>query len=365
MSAESPVPPLSAPGRRWRRWLLLVLGPVVVVAGAGTAWLVGGRYVITDDASVEADKITISSDVPGIVAAVLVHENEAVAAGQPLFRLDQEPFRIAVASAEARLAMVANDLAALQANDYMTLEQLKAAEDDLRFYDREYRRKSDLAARKVVAESQLDVAGHDLDSARQKLAALKEQVVAVRAQLGGDPDLPVQQQARYRQAQADLDKARRDLAHTQVSAPVDAIVTHVDSLQPGQYLIAAAPALSLVSTGRVWIEANPKETDLTHVVPGQPADVSIDGYPGRHWRAVVASVSPATGSEFAMLPAQNVSGNWIKVVQRIPVRLRLEATTDGPPLRAGMSATVAIDTGRQRSLAALFQTTFARVGDTE
>jgi len=162
-----------------------------------------------------------------------------------------------------------------------------------------------------------------------------------------------------------MDKARRDLAHTQVSAPVNAIVTRVDSLQPGQYLAVAMPALSLVATGRVWVEANPKETELTHVVPGQPAEVVIDGFPDRHWHAVVASVSPATGSEFAVLPAQNVSGNWIKVVQRISVRLRLEGITDGPPLRAGMSATVSIDTGRQRSLATLFQTTFARAGDTE
>ena len=364
MSGQQPGP-VRSPRRPWRRWVLLILGPLVVAAGAGTLWLVGGRYVATDDATVEADKITISSDVSGIVAAVLVRENEPVAAGQPLFRLDDEPFRIAVASAEARLAMVANDLAALQANERMTGQQLKAAEDDLRFYDREYRRQSDLVQRKVVAESQLDVAGHNLDSARQKLAALKDQVASVRAQLGGNPDQPVEQQARYRQAKADLDKARRDLAHTQVSAPVNAIVTRVDSLQPGQYLAVAMPALSLVATGRVWVEANPKETELTHVVPGQPAEVVIDGFPDRHWHAVVASVSPATGSEFAVLPAQNVSGNWIKVVQRISVRLRLEGITDGPPLRAGMSATVSIDTGRQRSLATLFQTTFARAGDTE
>ncbi len=350
---------------QWRRWVLLVLGPLAVAGAAGAFWLIGGRYISTDDAYVEADKITISSDVPGIVAAVLVRENERVAAGQPLFRLDDEPFRIALAGAEARLGVVANDLAVLRANEDMTLEQLKAAEDDLRFYDREYRRQADLVQRKVVAESQFDVAGHNLDSARQKLAVLKQQVVAVRAQLGGDPDRPVEQHAQYRQARADLDKARRDLAHTQVSAPVDGIVTHVDSLQPGQYLLAAAPALSLVATGRVWIEANPKETDLTYVVPGQPAEIQIDSYPGRHWHAVVASVSPATGSEFALLPAQNVSGNWIKVVQRIPVRLRLEAATDGPPLRAGMSATVIIDTGRQRSLAGLFQATFVRAGDTE
>jgi membrane fusion protein (multidrug efflux system) len=242
---------------------------------------------------------------------------------------------------------------------------VKAADDDLRFYDREYRRQADLAQRRVVAETQLDTASHNLDSARQKLAELKQQVSAARAQLGGDPGLPVVAQARYRQAKADLDKARRDLAHTQVTAPVTGIVSHVDSLQPGQYLVVAMPALSLVSSERVWVEANPKETDLTHIIPGQPAEISIDSYPGRRWRAVVASVSPATGSEFALLPAQNVSGNWIKVVQRIPVRLELEPAADNPPLRAGMSATVTIDTGRQRSLSSLFQATFARVGETE
>ncbi len=352
-------------GGRWRRWGLLILGPLVVAVGVGAFWLVGGRYVSTDDASIEADKITISSDVPGIVAEVLVHENERVAAGQLLFRLDEEPFRIAQAGAEARLGMVANDLAALEANAHVTEEQLKAAEDDLHFYDREYRRQADLVQRKVVAESQFDVAGHNLDSARRKLEALKQQVVAVRAQLGGDPDLPVEQHAQYRQAKADLDKARRDLAHARISSPTDAIVTHVDSLQPGQYLLAAAPALSLVSVSQVWVEANFKETDLTHVISGQPATVTIDSYPGRHWSAVVTSVSPATGAEFALLPAQNVSGNWIKVVQRIPVRLHLETLSRDPPLRAGVSATVTIDTGRQRSLAGLFQASFVRAGEIE
>jgi len=336
--------------RRWVRRILLPLGPLLIVAVALYAYLTGGRYVSTNDAFVRADMIDVSTDVAGLVAAVAVRENQQVAAGDLLVKLDNEPFRIALAAAEAKLAAVGDEITALKASYEAQQAQIEQAAADIVYYRDEFRRQQDLASRRVASEAKLSEARHNLDVALQRKVGQEAEAAATRARLGGDPARPMEEQAAYREALAAVERARRDLRHTRILAPRPGIVTKVNALHVGEYLTASQAAFMLVATDQVWIEANPKETQLTWVAPGNPAMVTVDTYPGRVWQAEVASVSPATGAEFAILPPQNASGNWVKVVQRIPVRLTITQPPDAPPLRAGMSVEVRIDTGHSNSL---------------
>lgn len=341
----------SAPRRRRiLRPLLLALGPVVVLAGALFAYTAGGRYVSTDNAYIHAGKVTIATDVSGIVADVAVHESQTVAKGQALFTLDQEPFRIALAGAEANLGTVRNQLATLKATYGQKQAQIEQARTDVAFYETTFQRQQDLLKRGVAAQATYDQAKRDLDASRERVQMARSDAAATLAQLGGDATAPVEQNAAFLAAQAQVDKARRDLSRTTVTAPMAGIVTNVDSLQVGEYLPAGQAAFSLVATSDVWIDANPKESDLAYLKSGDSAIVTVDAYPSREWHATVTSLSPATGGEFSVLPAQNATGNWVKVVQRVPVRLSVQLPEGAPPLRTGMSATVEIDTGHQRHL---------------
>jgi membrane fusion protein (multidrug efflux system) len=342
------------PKKRSMRMVLLLLGPLVVIVGGIYVYLTGGRYVGTDNAYVQADKLTITTDVSGVVASIEVKEGQQVKAGDVLFKLDEEPFRIALNGAQAQLAVVGADLAAQQANYREKLADIQKAKADLEFYSREFDRQSSLAGRGIASQAALDSARRNRDAARQSIDALQQQAAALLAQLGGAPDLPLDQQARYQQAQAAVDAAQRNLRRTVVVAPITGIVTNVSKLQIGQYLPAAQGAFNLVASEQVWIDANPKETDLTYVKVGDKAVVTVDSYPGRQFDASVCSISPATGAEFSLLPAQNSSGNWVKVVQRIPIRVCVTQPQDGPRLRAGMSAVVEIDTGHTRHFRDLF-----------
>ena len=336
------------------RRILMVLGPAVVLAGSLFAYMAGGRYVSTDNAYVHAGKLTVATDVSGIVADVAVHESQRVSKGQVLFTLDQEPFRIALAGAEANLGTVRNQIVTQQATYRQRLAQIEQAKTDIGFFEIAAQRQQDLLKRGVSAQATYDQAKRDLDTARERLLVAQSDADAALAQLGGRADAPIEQNANYLAAQAQVDKARRDLNHTTVVAPMPGIVTNVDALLPGEYLPAAQPAFSLVSTQDVWVEANPKESDLANLKPGDKATVSIDAYPGREWQATVTSLAPATGAEFSVLPAQNATGNWVKVVQRVPIRLNVEMPDGAPPLRTGMSAFVEIDTGHHRQLRDLF-----------
>ena len=336
------------------RRLLLALGPVVVLAGGLIAYTAGGRYVSTDNAYVHAGKLTVATDVSGIVADVAVKESQKVDKGQVLFTLDQEPFKIALAGAEANLGIVRNQLVTLQATWRQKQAQVAQAKTDAAFYETGFQRQQDLLKRGVASQAAYDQAKRDLDAARERVVMAQNDADATLAQLGGKADAPIEQNASYLAAQAQVDKARRDLSRTTVLAPMPGIVTNVDALQVGEYLPAAQPAFSLVSSADVWIEANPKESDLAYLKAGAPAVVTIDAYPGRDWQATVISLAPATGTEFSVLPAQNATGNWVKVVQRVPIRLSVQMPPDAPPLRTGMSATVEIDTGHQRHLSDLF-----------
>jgi membrane fusion protein (multidrug efflux system) len=348
--AEDASPRVRAGSRRGLvRLGLFLLLPLALIVGA-YFYVTGGRYMSTDNAYIDADKVAVTTDVSGIVKSIAVRDNQRVAIGDVLFQLDPEPFRLALERANAQLGTVRDEINAMKASYREMQEQIKQAKVDIDFYEREFRRQQDLVSRQVTSQSNFDQARHNLDSARQKLASLTQQLSAIVANLSGNPDIAPEDHPRYRNAVAQRDEAARQLAHATVRASIAGVVTNVPSLQPGQYLPASTAAFSIVATDHVWVTANPKETQLTHVRPGQKATVTVDTYPGLVWEGVVDSVSPASGATFSLLPAQNTSGNWVKVVQRIPLRVRIETPPDRPPLRAGMSVEVDVDTGHARGL---------------
>lgn len=336
--------------RRRLRWALFLLLPILLLAGS--YWYVtGGQVMSTDNAYVEADKIGISTDVSGMVKEVDVKDNQHVQRGQVLFRLDNLPFRLALQRAEAQVGIVRNDIDALKANYRNMQAQIKQAQDDIDYYDREFRRQQELASRQVASQASFDTARRNLQNAQQKLASLNQQLAAIAANLNGDPNIPVERHPRYIDAVAQRDEAARQLDHTVVKAPFAGIATNVPAIAPGKYLAASTTAFYLVATDHVWVDANPKETQLTYVQPGQKVTVTVDTYPDAEWHGTVESISPAAAQEFSLLPAQNTSGNWVKVVQRIPMRVRLDTSDKSlSPLRAGMSVEVEVDTGHTRGL---------------
>jgi membrane fusion protein, multidrug efflux system len=350
-------PPRSTGRRRMRRALFLLL-PLALIAG-GYWYVAGGQVVSMDDAYVEADKVGISTDVSGIVKDVDVTENQHVEAGQILYRLDDLPFRYALERTEAQVGMVRDSLNALKASDRDMQAQIKQAQYDIDYYGTELHRQQQLLNAQVASQTAFDTARRNLQNAQQKLASLDQQLAAIAANLDGDPDGPVEQNPRYLEAVAQRDEAARELAHTVVKAPFAGIATNVPSIAPGKYLPAAMTAFYLVATDHVWVDANPKETELTYVRPGQPAAVAVDTYPNSQWGGSVESISPAAAQEFSLLPAQNTSGNWVKVVQRIPLRVRVDTSDETlPPLRAGMSVEVDVDTGHRRGLPHLLTALF-------
>lgn len=342
--------------RRLRRRVLLALGPFLLVVAGLYVYLSGGRYVSTDNAYVRADKLSITTDVPGFVAEVAVRDDQKVTAGQFLLRLDDEPYRIAAAGAQAQLGMIRNEIESLQATYRQDLAQVEQARADLTYSESEFERQEGLVTKQATTQTLFEQARRDLQTARERVTVLQREAEATLAQLGGKADDKVENNPRFQQALAQVDKAARDLRRTEVRAPMAGIVTNVAHVQLGSYLAAAQPAFDLVATDHVWVEANPKETDLTYLRPGAPAQIVVDAYPDRVWKSAVASISPASGAEFSVLPAQNASGNWVKVVQRVPVRLKVDMPPDAPLLRSGLSVEVSIDTGHRRTLADLLTT---------
>jgi membrane fusion protein (multidrug efflux system) len=335
--------------RSLKRPILFALLPIALVAG-GYYYVTGGQIMETDNAYLQADMVGVSTDVAGIVASVDVHENEEVKAGQVLFRLKQDSFRIALEGAEAKLAAARNQLMNLKASYAQTLTQIAQVEADIPYYQTVFDRQQQLISNAAASHATYDDAKHNLDSAKQKVSVAKAQAETTLAQLGGDAGQPIEQNPLYLEAKSAVDDAQRELDNATVRAPFDGVVTNVNALQTGSYLDAAQQAFSLVSTRNMWIAANPKETELTYVKPGQPVTITVDTYPGVEWKGKVASVSPASGASFALLPAQNTSGNWVKVVQRIPMRVTIDDINGKPPLRVGMSTLVAVDTGHARGL---------------
>jgi membrane fusion protein, multidrug efflux system len=360
-AAALPATPEKAPRssrRPWVRWALFALLPLALIAGA--YWYVtGGQVMSTDDAYVEADTVGVSTDVSGIVKEIDVSENQHVDADQVLYRLDPRQFQIALDNAKANLAQTALTIDAMKVDYARMLSDVAAQQAQVGLDQVNFDRDAVLARSDVVSKANYDQARFTLQADESKLDSLRQQAAVQLARLAGDPNIPVTQHPQYLQAKAQVDEAQRQLDDSVVRAPFAGIVTNVPSIAPGKYLAASTTAFYLVDTDHLWIDATPKETELTYVRPGQPVTVTVDTYPNADWHGVVESVSPAAAQQFSLLPAQNTSGNWVKVVQRITMHVRIDTKDKSlPPLRAGMSVEVGVDTGHTRGLphflAALF-----------
>jgi membrane fusion protein (multidrug efflux system) len=340
--------PASAPRPRRRlvRSTLLVLGPLVVVVGAVYVYFTTGRYVSTDNAYVKSDVGIVSALISGPIVEVAVRENQPVAQGDMLFKIDDEPFRVKMQQVDAELGAVRDYVEGIRASYRQKLSQLELDQTNAVYQKRDFERLQTLAAKQLASQQAVDDARQKSDVANQTVIVSERSLDQIRAQLGGDADKPLTEQAAYLALKAMRDTAVLDLERTVVRAKLDGIASKVPVV--GQYVAPGTPIMSVVSNQEKWIEANYKETDLTHVVVGQPVTITLDTYPDREWRGRVQSISQATGAEFSVIPAQNATGNWVKVTQRIPVRISIDMHAGDPELRVGMSADVKIDTGYER-----------------
>ncbi|MGH7041364.1 MAG: HlyD family secretion protein [Acetobacteraceae bacterium] len=334
--------------------MLMIAGIVVVIVGALVFWLQGGRYVSIDDAYVRAAKEALSTDVSGIVQDVPVKDGQHVTTGQVLVRLVPSHFKVAIAEAKANLAETELTLRAMRQDYARMVRDADAKMAQVHSDQANFDRYAKLVKSGGITRAEYDDARFKLASDQQAVAALRLQAEVQLAKLGGSLTSPISSLPDYQAAAAKLDQAKLDYGDSIIRAPFDGVVTNVESTQRGMYLRAATAAFGLVSTEHVWIEADPKETEITWVKPGDPVTVSVDTYPDRVWKGVVESIAPNSGSEFSILPAQNTSGNWVKVVQRIPVRIQVDRKPGDPPLRAGMSVEADIDTGHVRHFSDLF-----------
>ncbi|MBX9947359.1 MAG: HlyD family secretion protein [Reyranella sp.] len=328
-------------------WLL----PLFVLALTLFIWLSSGRTVATDNAYVKGDRAQIATELSGIIVEVPVKENQAVSRGQLLFRLDDQSYRLALARIEAEIETTRAEIRGLRAQWRTKREEIKAALSQQTYAEAEFERQSGLAEKKIASTQKLEEARLALDVARQRISAAQEDLTRIEAALAGDPRIRTDNHPRVRQMMAARDEALLQLRRTIVEAPIDGIVAKRPV--PGSYATAGVPVMVVVADTDLWIEANFKETELTRVRPGQTATVHVDTYPDAECTGTVSSIAQATGAEFAVLPPQNASGNWVKVVQRIPVRIAVTCRDGDPPLRVGMSTTVEIDTGHSRSLGGL------------
>ncbi|EYD74788.1 Membrane fusion component of tripartite multidrug resistance system [Rubellimicrobium mesophilum DSM 19309] len=345
--ASAPQPDEARKPSRWRRRVLMFSVPVLLAAGGGYAWLTGGRYVTTDNAYVQQPLVPVSSDVAGRIVEVDVAENQQVEAGQAMFRLDPEPYRIALEEADAALAQARLSVAQLRSAYSTAQARLGAAQAIEEVRQRELERQESLANQGAASSAALDEATLAARSAENEVTLAQEALSAAAAALGGDPGIATDEVPAVQAALAAREAAARDLAKTLVQAPVPGLVAQVDSLNPGQYVAPGTQVASVVETGDTWIEANFKETQLADLRVGQPVEVEVDAYPDAPLHGTVESLGSATGSQFSLIPAQNATGNWVKVVQRLPVRISVEADPDHP-LRGGMSAHVSVDSGHTR-----------------
>jgi membrane fusion protein (multidrug efflux system) len=328
----------------------MILAPVVVVVLALWFYLTGGRFESTDDAYVNASRVAISSNVPGRVVELLVHENEQVKAGQVLFRIDPRDYQTAVDAAEAQLAQVETQVRSTESTYQPRQAELEAARADLAYREKELERQKQLTASGVGSQRELDQRSNDVIAARNRVATAEANVKQALATIGGPPTTPVEHFGAYQNAKANLEKARLNLSYTVVVAPQDGMVTRVEQLQVGSYINASQPLFTLVAPRR-WIDANFKEDQLNYMRVGQKGEAEIDAYPGHAFAVHVESLSPGTGSAFSILPAENATGNWVKVTQRLPVRIAFDKPQEVIDIaHAGLSAKVSIDTTHKRHL---------------
>jgi membrane fusion protein (multidrug efflux system) len=353
--AAEPRRRLMAGLRRYRRVLLLVVLPLVAVIAGLTFYLNGGQYVTTDDAYVGAQKVLITPDISGKIVKIAVREGQAVSTGDVMFQIDPVPFQLALAQARAKLDDTKTSHDNLVANVKLYGETVDIVNAGIALKQRDVDRKSSLV--KSLAGSQLDLdnSATALVTAQAQLQLVRQQLSNSLNQLLGNPNLPLEQFPAYMQAKAALDDAQRNLDLTTVRAPMAGIATQVDQIQLGRFVAVGTPVFSIIDTSNPWVDANPKESDFTYVAVGQPVSIEVDAFPDHVFRGTVGSLSPGTGAQFAILPPQNATGNFVKVVQRVPVRIYFDRNDKlVQKLKAGMSAYTSIDTGHHRSLPALF-----------
>ena len=333
-----------------RRFVLIVVIPLIALAAGFGWWLTGGRYVTTDNAYVGADKSLITPQVTGAIVAIHVVEGQKVKAGDPLFDIDPQPYQIALALAQGRVdaAKVAFDN--LKASYLSNRDQIKMGQDAVNVRKADFDRKNELATRGSGTSVDRDTSLAALIQAQQILTFVNNQQATTITKLGGSLDAPLEKFPEYMQAKAGLDEAERNLDNTKVTAPIDGVATQVSQIELGRVAAAGQPVFAVVADKGLWVDGNPKESDMTYVRAGQPATVTIDAFPGRVWKGTLCSIAPGTGAQFSILPPQNASGNWVKVVQRVPLRFCFAPGEDMTNLRAGMSAYLSIDTGRARTL---------------
>jgi membrane fusion protein, multidrug efflux system len=325
--------------------------PFIVILATLFVWLSSGRYVSTDNAYVKGDRAQIATELSGIIVEVPVQENQHVSRGQLLFKLDDQSYRHALARIDSEIETARADIRGLRAQWRTKREEIKAASSQLNFAQAEFDRQSDLAEKKIASTQKLQETRMGLDVARQRISAAEEDLLRIEAALAGDPKIHPDDHPKVKQLMAAREEALLQLRRTTIESPLDGIVSKRPV--PGSYATAGVPIIVIVADTDLWIEANFKETELTLVRPGQQAIIKVDTYPDAECTGSVASISQATGAEFAVLPPQNASGNWVKVVQRIPVRIAVACREGDPPLRVGMSTTVEIDTGHSRSIGGL------------
>jgi len=336
------------------RVLLLVVVPLVAIVTGLYIYATGGQEVETDNAYVKANIVAISASVNGSVIEVLARDNQPVEAGALLFRLDPEPYQIAVAGARAQMDVVRTDVQSLRAEYRVTLQEAAEGRERIDFLARQLERQERLKEKGMTRGDTYDEARHNVEAAKRRLDSIREKTNRVLAGLSGDPNLPAERHPRYAEARAAYDAAMLELSRAAIKAPVAGVVSNM-KLRVGEFVQKGAPMFSLIESGPLWIEANYKETQLTYMQVGQTATVLADAYPDQEWPGAVEAIAPATGAEFAVLPPQNATGNWVKVVQRVPVRIKVEQPPGKPQLRAGMTVTVAVDTGRPRGLPRVVQ----------
>ena len=335
------------------RRILMVWGVFLMLAVAAFFYLIGGRYVGSDDSYIHANKLMVSTDVSGLIKSVNVKEGQRVKPGDVLFTLDPQPFQIALDNAQAALAQTVQDVESTRATYRAAEAQIGAQAAQVHLNQLTFDRFASLARQNAIAATTVDQARGALQSSEATLISLRQTAATQLAKLSGNPNMPAEQAPAYLKAKAAVNEAQRQLDHTVVKAPFGGIVGEVDSLQPGTLVISAMSAFTTTSAvgligNDLWIEADMKETDLTYVHVGQPVDISVDTYPGCRWNGHVGAVSAGSDSAFSALPAENASGNWVKVVQRIPVRIAIDGSRCARALRAGMSAVISIDTGHRR-----------------